>query len=97
MAYTPEDNAVLQAAIDGVPRVAAAIAELPDDSRQRAIEAAEQSYRKTLQELEYPEDAADSWVAAVMYRLTAEVQKIARTREPDWQGGPSGAARLGTS
>jgi hypothetical protein len=80
MAHTPENESVLRAAIDGASRVAASIAQLPDNQQQRALEAAEQSYRCTVRELEYSDDAANSWVAAIMYSLRAEVEKIAQRR-----------------
>jgi hypothetical protein len=70
----------LQAAIDGIARVAQAIDDIPEDQQKRALEAAESSYWKTVRELNYPEDVANSWVAAIMYNLTAEVEKISQAR-----------------
>jgi hypothetical protein len=76
MAYTPEDEAVLSAAINGSHRIAAIIADLPADHQQRAFDATEQSYRETVENLNYPEDAASAWVAAVMYSVRVQVEKI---------------------
>jgi hypothetical protein len=78
MAYTADDDAVLSAAIDGSPRVAAIIAELPQDQHPRAFDAAEQIYRDILEERNYPEDAATSWLTAMMHFLRAEVAKKAQ-------------------
>jgi Mg/Co/Ni transporter MgtE len=80
MADTSEDNSVLRAAIDGIARVAEAIDDIPEDQQKRALEAAESSYRQTVRELNYPEDVANSWVTAMMYTLTAEVEKISQAR-----------------
>ena len=70
----PED--VLQAAVAGVRTVAAAIAVLPREQRDRALEAAERTYTQTVLDLDYPADAARSWVSAMMHRLRADVQEV---------------------
>ena len=67
---------MLQAAVAGVRRVAAAIAALPREDQERAFQAAERAYTQTVRDLDYPEDAAHSWVAAMMHRLRADVQKV---------------------
>jgi hypothetical protein len=72
-----EQEDVLQAAVAGVRKVAAAIAALPREDRERAFEAAERAYAQTVRDLDYPEDAARSWVSAMMHRLRADVQEVA--------------------
>jgi len=72
MASSSEE--VLEAAVAGIPRVAQAIAEIPSEHRDKALDAAERSYRHTVQELGYEEGAVHSWVSAVMLRLQTEVK-----------------------
>jgi hypothetical protein len=79
MDLTEEREAILQAAIAGVRRVAVAIAALPQGHQERAFEAAERTYQQTMHDLGYPEDAARSWVSAMMYRLRADVDDIAKS------------------
>jgi hypothetical protein len=50
-----EREKLLEAAVAGIPRVAQAIAETPPEQRPKALEAAERSYRKTVQKLGYEE------------------------------------------
>jgi hypothetical protein len=69
MASNSEAEEILEAAVAGIPRVAQAIAETPAEHRSKALEAAERSYRQTLQELGYEEGPAQSWFSAVMLRL----------------------------
>jgi hypothetical protein len=76
MDKSSEQEDVLQAAVAGVRTVAAAIAALPGEDRERAFEAAERAYAQTVRELDYPEDAAHSWVSAMMHRLRADVQEV---------------------
>ena len=74
-----EHEDVLNAAVAGVRKVAAAIAALPRKDQERAFEAAERAYAQTVRDLDYPEDAAHSWVSAMMHRLRADVQEIGET------------------
>jgi hypothetical protein len=73
---TEDREAILKAAIDGVWRVAEAIAALPQTHQERALEAAEQTYQQTVRDLGYPEDDALSWVLHMMYRLRADIEEI---------------------
>jgi hypothetical protein len=57
----------------GIPRVAERILELPDEQRQKAFDAVEQSYLQTAIDSDYAEDNARHWVSAVMDTLRAEV------------------------
>jgi len=66
---------ILQTAIIGIPRVAERILELPEEQRQQALDAVEQSYLRTVI------DAGDDgrqWVDKCMDALRAEVE--AQTR-----------------
>ena len=74
MASSVEAEKVLEAAFAGIPRVAQAIAETPAEQRAKALEAAERSYRQTVQDLGYEEGPVRSWVSAVMLRLQTEVR-----------------------
>jgi Mg/Co/Ni transporter MgtE len=76
MDLTEDREAILKAAVDGVRRVAEAIAALPQGQQERAFEAAEQTYQQTVRDLGYPEDVAGSWVSHMMYRLRADVEEI---------------------
>jgi hypothetical protein len=64
---------VLEAAIGGLPRVAEAVVAIPAEARKRALDAAEDSYRQTARNLDYGEAEVQEWVAAIMFRLRAEV------------------------
>ena len=72
---------ILEAAVAGIPRVARAIAETPAEHRAKAVEAAERSYRETLQDLGYEEGPVQSWVSAVMLRLQKEVKAQASAKQ----------------
>ena len=72
---------LLKAAVAGIPRVAQAIAETPPEQRPKALEAAERSYRQTVQELGYEEGPVQSWVSAVMLRLQTEVKAQESTKQ----------------
>jgi hypothetical protein len=76
MTTPSEHEDMLKAAVAGVRRVAAAIAALPREDHERAFEAAERAYAETVRDLDYPEDAAHSWVSAMMHRLRADVQEF---------------------
>lgn len=68
-----EEDGVLSKVWAGLPRVAGLIAMVPEERRERALEAAEQSYLKTARELGYEEEDALQWVSAVMVRLQGEI------------------------
>ena len=76
-----EREKLLEAAVAGIPRVAQAIAETPPEQRPKALEAAERSYRQTVQELGYEEGPIQSWVSAVMLRLQTEVRNQESTKQ----------------
>jgi hypothetical protein len=88
MDSTGEPEDILEAAVAGVRKVAAAIAAVPEEHRERAFEAAERSYQQTIRDLGYPEDAARSWVSAMMYRLHADVKEISKgdANGDSWRG-----------
>jgi len=69
-----ERETILEAAVAGIPRVAQAIAETPAEHRAKALDAAERSYRETLQDLGYEEGPVQGWVSAVMLRLQRELE-----------------------
>ena len=73
MAQTEE---ILDAAVTGIPRVAKAIAEIPTEHRERALEAAERSYQQTVWDLGYTEAGAEGWISAVMFRLRSQVAEF---------------------
>ena len=77
MTAISKDEEVLETAIAGLSRVAQAIASMPADDRARALEAAERSYHRTALDLGQNESEAQAWVAAVMARLRAEIEKQA--------------------
>ena len=62
-------------AIAGISRVAQAIAAMPAEDRARALEAAERSYCQTAREFGYGDAEAESWAAALMFKLRAEIEK----------------------
>jgi hypothetical protein len=73
MAPRSEDEEILEMAIDGISRVAEAIAAMPVEDRVKAFEAVERSYCETALDLGYEETQAQGWAAALMVRLRAEV------------------------
>jgi len=70
-----EKEEILEATIAGMPRVAEAIAAVPIEHRARALDAAEQSYLQTLQDLGYAEAATRKWVSAVMFQLLEKMEE----------------------
>ena len=64
-----EDDAVLSAALDGIPKIAERIANVSPNVRSRALEAAEQSYLQTARALGYDELDAQLWASTVMAQL----------------------------
>lgn len=83
MASSSEAEEILGAAVAGIPRVAQAIAETPAEHRAKALEAAERSYRQTVQDLGYDEGPVQSWVSAVMLRLQREVKEQVKLKMPE--------------
>jgi len=80
MASISEEEEILEAAVSGIPRVAEAVASIPEKARAKALAAVESTYRQTMLDLGYDEGPAESWVSAMMLRLQAEVaeQKTAK-------------------
>ena len=75
MASISEEEKILEAAVAGIPRVAGAVASIPEEKRPRALDAVEGSYRQTVLDLGYEEGPVQSWVSAVMFRLQREVKE----------------------
>lgn len=78
MAVDLEADLVFANAIGGLPRVADLIAIVPEESRSRALAAAEESYLKTALKLGYDDADAHEWTAAVMKRLRLD-QRLERS------------------
>ena len=70
MAQTREE--ALQGAINGLPRVAEALAAVPADAQPKAWTAVEASYRQSALDLGYSDSEAQNWVDAIMFRLHSE-------------------------
>ncbi len=81
MASTSEEEKILEAAIAGIPRVAEALASIPEEDRPRALDAVEDSYRQTVRDLGCEEGPVQSWVSAVMLRLQREVKEQVKMLE----------------
>ena len=75
-----ERNEILASALTGIPSVARAIAASPANRWSRALDAARRSYMRSAKEMGYSGEAADIWVAAVMFYLRLEV-KLALARK----------------
>jgi hypothetical protein len=73
MAPSRDSEGILEAALNGIPRVGKAIADIPSPLRQRALEAAERTYRQTVRDLGYPEPDAEVWTCAVMFRVRSQL------------------------
>ena len=73
MASISEEEEILEAAVAGIPRVAEAVASIPEEDRAKALTAVESTYRQTMLDLGYEEGPAQSWVSAMMLRLQAKV------------------------
>ena len=69
MSQIVEDDAVLSAALDGIPKIAERIANVSPSVRSLALAAAEQSYLQTARELGYDELDAQLWASTVMVQL----------------------------
>ncbi len=75
MASISEEEEILEAAVAGIPRVAEAMASIPEEARAKALTAVESTYRQTMLDLGYEEGPAESWVSAMMLRLQTEVEE----------------------
>jgi hypothetical protein len=64
-----DKDEVFSLALAGLPKVSELIATFSAEDRQRALEAAEQSYLETARGLGYQETDALQWAEAVMFRL----------------------------
>ncbi len=53
MASNSEESEILEAAVAGIPRVAKVVASIPEEDREKALEAAESTYRQTVWDLRY--------------------------------------------
>ena len=81
MASDSEEEKILEAAVAGIPKVAEAVASIPEEDRPRALDAVEDSYRQTVRDLGYEEGPVQSWVSAVMLRLQREVKEQVKMLE----------------
>ena len=81
MASNSEVEKILEAAVAGIPRVAEAVASIPEEDRPRALDAVEGSYWQTVRDLGYEEGPVQSWVSAVMLRLQKEVKAQASAKQ----------------
>src|SRR5271166_3476225 len=75
MASSSEEEEILEAAVAGIPRVAEAVASIPEEARVKALTAVESTYRQTMLDLGYEEGPAKSWVSAMMLRLQTQVEE----------------------
>lgn len=63
----------LQGVINGLSRVAEAIAAIPANQRSKAMTAVEAVYRQSALELGYSDSEARDWVTAIMFSLRTRV------------------------
>jgi hypothetical protein len=63
----------LQGVINGLSRVAEAIAAVPANERSKALTAVEASYRQSALELGCSDSEARDWVIAIMFSLRTQV------------------------
>ena len=75
MASTFEAEEILNAAVNGISRIARKIASLPVGDQAEAFNAAEQIYLKIVKDLGCEEEASENWVFQVMLRLRGEVEE----------------------
>jgi len=85
MASISEEEEILEAAVAGIPRVAEAVASIPEKARAKALTAVESTYRQTMLDLGYEEGPAESWVSTIMVRLQAEMFEQAAVRQTPTQ------------
>jgi hypothetical protein len=76
MGFNPETEKILKAAVAGMPRVAKIIADIPTESREPALKAAERIYQQTVRDLGYAEVAAQRWALVAMSRLRSQVAEL---------------------
>jgi hypothetical protein len=88
MSQMVEDDPILYAAIDGIPKIAEQIANVPPSVRSRALAAAEQSYLQTARALGYDELDAQLWASTVMAQLQIR-EEIGNPMGQIAEGGPS--------
>jgi hypothetical protein len=88
MASISEEEDILEAAVTGIPRVAEAVASIPEKARSKALAAVESTYRQTMLDLGYEEGPAEGWVSAMMLRLQVEVAEQETAKQ-----GPTSAFR----
>ena len=78
MALDLENDEVLSAAIEGLPKVVELITTVPEEQRPLALAAAHKSYLHVAQTLGYLENDAEEWASTVMSML--EIAKLANER-----------------
>ena len=83
MALDLENDEVLSAAIDGLPKIVELITTVPEEQRPLALAAAHQSYRQTAQTLGYPENDVEEWASTVMSMLEIATLANERTTQRD--------------
>jgi hypothetical protein len=81
MTSNSQQAGALQAAVAGIPRVAQAIAAMSTEHRATALDAAERSYFRAFNDMDYSEAAAEKWASAVMRRLCLEVQNLGVSKQ----------------
>jgi hypothetical protein len=79
MASHFEGQEALEAAVAGIPAIAEFIAVLPDRQRPIAFDAVERQYLQTARDWGSSEEAARTWVSAMMCHLR---ERIEQTAEP---------------
>lgn len=73
MASNSEEREICEAAVAGIPRVAEAVASIPQEDWAKALEAAERAYRQTVWDLGYEQGPAEDWVSTIMLQLRTEL------------------------
>ena len=73
--FDAERNEILASVLAGIPSVARAIAASPASRWSRALDAARRSYLRSAKNMGFGDEAADIWVAAVMFHLRLELKK----------------------
>ena len=82
MALDSEETEILEAAVAGIPRVAEAVASIPEDDRAKALEAAERAYRQTVRDLGYEQGPAEDRVSTIMLQLRTELEQQVSAQKP---------------
>jgi len=78
--FDAERNEILASVLAGIPSVACAIAASPASRWSRALDAARRSYSRSAKSMGFSDEAADTWVAAVMFHLRLELKKALAKR-----------------